>query len=285
MYTYEDVDIRYRDKLHNKLYMKLALQIYGQLRTFKECMPSILNFINYYNEDFDVFLFIDDSHSKDYITMNSNTNYSEENIQMLEDLLLKSRIKRILYVRDMKTDDIVFEDCMVQHYLNIHNKFTSKHGNVDMNIFAPRLMYRKYLLNEIRKEFEIQNNITYKYVIRTRFDIKTSLPVHVRFDYKHENTPVLCSDVLTISSPEFINIESLCGIAYPVTPTLCFDNNCDLIKEKYEKYKNWRGDKFWDRNWIFMPELNLRLFLLENGCSFIEAWWMPDRNYGFKIIR
>jgi hypothetical protein len=61
-----------------------------------------------------------------------------------------------------------------------------------------------------------------------------------------------------------------------------FNDECNVI---YEKYKDWRGDKFIYKNWIFMPELNQRLFLLENSCTFIEAWWEEPCKLGFKIVR
>lgn len=35
--------------------MHNALQIYGELRTFLECIPSILNFIDYSNIKYDLF--------------------------------------------------------------------------------------------------------------------------------------------------------------------------------------------------------------------------------------
>lgn len=265
--------------------MKLALQIYGQLRTFKDCIPNILNFIDYYNKDFDVFLFIDDGHSSDYTHINGYHNYSEQNVELLKHMLISERIKTIIYVKNMNETDIKIEQQLVDNYIGYHNKFEEKYGKLEMNIFTPRLFYRKYLLNEIRKTYETQNNITYDYIVRTRFDIKTCIPTDFTFEYIPKNVPVLCSDILTISSPEFMNIESLCGINYPITPKVCFDEDCKLIIEKYEKYKNWKGDKFWDNIWIFMPELNLRLYILEQGYTFIEAWWLNYRNYGFKIKR
>lgn len=265
--------------------MKLALQIYGQLRTFKECIPNILNFLDYNAKDFDVFLFIDDSHSSDYTQINGCHNYSEQNMELLKQMLISERIKTIIYVKNMNDTDIKIEQQLVDNYIECYNKFEEKYGKLEMNIFTPRLFYRKYLLNEFRKTYEKQNNITYDYIVRTRFDIKTSIPSDFTFEYIPENTPVMCSDILTISSPEFMNIESLCGLNYPVTPNVCFDENYKLNIEKYEKYKNWKGDKFWDKIWIFMPELNLRLYILEQGYRFIEAWWLNYRNYGFKIKR
>ena len=265
--------------------MKLALQIYGQLRTFKECIPNILNFLDYSAKDFDVFLFIDDSHSSDYTLVNGCHNYSEQNMELLKDMLISERIKQIIYVKNMNDADNKIEQQLVDNYIECYNKFEEKYGKLEMNIFTPRLFYRKYLLNEIRKTYEKQNNITYDYIVRTRFDIKTSISSDFTFEYIPENTPVLCSDILTISSPDFINIESLCGLNYPVTPNVCFDENYKLNLEKYEKYKNWKGDKFWDKIWIFMPEMNLRLYILEQGYTFIEAWWLDCRNYGFKIKR
>ena len=75
------------------------------------------------------------------------------------------------------------------------------------------------------------------------------------------------------------------GLHMPFSAQRLFTPNLELRQDMYEKYKNWKGDKFWQFNWVFMPELNYRLYLLEHNISFIEAWWLEPRNLGFSILR
>lgn len=262
--------------------MKLALQLYGQLRTFIKSLPSLLKFIDYYNKDYDVFLLIDKSHQASYV-INSISNYSEDNMKILEDILIKGRIKCIKYTDEMTEIQKLTENNINSEYNNLWSKFEEKYGNITKNDFVCALKYRTYLLNNIRLEYEQNNYIQYDYVVRSRFDFATT--VDMVYNISKETTPVLFSDALTIATPEFVNKESELGLHYPFTPNCLYDNKYELLSEKYKKYENWRGDKFIDKNWIFMPELNQRLFLLENSYTFIEAWWETPCNYGFKIIR
>lgn len=244
-----------------------ALQIYGQLRTFKESLPSLLRFIDFHTKEYDVFLFIDKCGQ-----------CTSENIDYLH-TLFQHKVKVIQYVQD---HDISMETGIKENYDTLWKKFNAKMGNVTHNGFVCSLKYRTYLLNQLRLNYEAQHNITYEYIVRSRFDYGTSW--NGVYSINETTTPMMCSDCLTIAKPEFVNKESELGLHYPFTPTCLFDENCEIV-EKYEKYKDWRGDKFIDRNWIFMPELNQRLFLLEQSMSFIEAWWEEPCNYGFRIIR
>ena len=262
--------------------MKYALQLYGQLRTFATSLPSLLKFIDYYNNNYHVYLFIDKGQQNSYI-INSNPNYSEENMKLLESILIKERIKSIIYTDQMSKEECDKEYTIKCEYDILWSKFEKKYHNITRNEFVCALKYRTYLLNNMRIEYEKKHTISYDYIVRSRFDYASSTPII--YNISKETTPILFSDALTIGSPEFVNKESELGLCYPFTPRCLFDDNCNLLKDKYKKYENWRGDKFIDKQWIFMPELNQRLFLLENSYRFIEAWWEIPCNYGFKIVR
>lgn len=255
--------------------MKNALQIYGELRTFVECVPTILKFINFENIDYDVFLFIDDKGKS------KNNNFNEENCKKLFEMLKHENLKVVKLVSEMSNEEISHEDCLYNKYISSFSDFTKKYPQFIKNEFVPRLMYRKFLLNKYRIEYERSNNITYDFIIRTHFDIKNNSNNVISF----EKTPIMCSDVLTIASPDFTNKEMETGLHMPFSAQRLFTPNLELRKDMYEKYKNWKGDKFWQYNWVFMPELNYRLYLLEHNISFIEAWWLEPRNLGFSILR
>lgn len=175
------------------------------------------------------------------------------------------------------------ENKLSAEYQRLWEKFNNKHGDIVKDDFTTALLYRKKILNDIRVQYEKTHNVTYDYVVRTRFDWATTLTSVYEFNEK--TTPILFSDALTIAKPDFVNTESELGLVFPFTPKCLFDDECNVMYDKYEKYQDWRGDKFIYKNWIFMPELNQRLFLLENSRTFIEAWWEEPCNLGFKIVR
>lgn len=265
--------------------MKLALQIYGELRTFEKSIPTLLHFLSYKNRDFDVFLLIDRSGMRGHNPNNKN-NYSEANILKLKNLLGESNIKKLIFYDELDNyhENEEKEKKLANNVLSLWNKVNSVYGHIIHWPFVCNLFNRYYILNNIRKEYEKKNNITYDYVIRTRFDFGTTYDKP--FVFNENTTPVMCSDALIIGNPEFMNHVCNATFNFPLIPKVFFDENGRFIQgEKYEKYKNWRGDKFWQPQWIFAPELNLRLELLEKNIHFIEAWWLEPCNYGFKLIR
>ena len=267
--------------------MKFALQIYGQLRTFEKTLPTLLNFIDYYNNDYDVFLFIDpnESDNKCEGLLHDKcpvSNYSEENIIKLKKILIEDRIKILKYTTEMSADEISYDTKQSNDMVNLWRKYNSKYGNIVLSYFAASLAYRKYLLNNIRINYENLNNIKYDYIVHTRFDFGTTYKN--KYTINETTTPVLFSDCIAIGNTEFINKNAEIGLYYPVTPKILFDENCNLIHEKINKYENFRGDKFWEKHWIFMPELNQRLYLLENSYNYIDAWWETPCNYGFTTF-
>ena len=78
----------------------------------------------------------------------------------------------------------------------------------------------------------------------------------------------MCSDIFVVGTPEFINEEANVATMFPLTPNVFFDKNLNLIEEKCNKYKDMKGDKFWDNIWIFMPELNI-LWLNPRNLDFL----------------
>jgi hypothetical protein len=268
--------------------MKYALQIHGQLRSFEYALPTLLHFIQYSKYDYDVFLFINRGKTENFqyndgSCLHTDANFNEENLNKLLSMLQNERIKCIRYTSDMSESEKQFEKQKLEEYQSLWSKFNAKYGEVSKHDVGPALIYRRYLLNNMRIDYERKHNLFYDYVVQTRFDYGTSYMKP--YDINPSTTPIMFSDCLTIGTSEFINKESECALYWPITPTLLFDEQQNLILEKYRKYENWKGDKFIEKHWMFMPELNIRLFLLENSYNFIEAWWEEPCNYGFTRIR
>lgn len=266
--------------------MKYALQIYGELRSFERCIPQVLKFLSYDINNFDVFLLIDRKGGKSHNPRNKN-NYSTENINKLKIMLGESKIKKLIFFDELENINEINkkEETMTNEVNKLWREINQVYGGITNWPFVCNLLYRHYLLNNIRNEYEKENKITYDYVVRTRFDFGTTYDKP--FIFSKETTPVMCSDAMIIGNPTFI--DTLCDATFnfPLIPKVIFNknNNYKIRPEKYEQYKNWRGAKFWEKIWIFAPELNIRLELLEKNIDFIEAWWLEPCNYGFKMIR
>ena len=117
---------------------------------------------------------------------------------------------------------------------------------------------------------------------------------NIKYNINENTTPLMCSDILTIAKPEFINIEQNIGKEhFPFTPQVFFDLDYNIkpeISNKYANYSKEHGNEFLQNIWIFMPELNYRLYVLEHNLQFIEGWHQGGTsdfpyNYGFRAIR
>ena len=231
--------------------MKNALQIYGEFRCFEKCLPDILHYIDYSNNDFDVFI----------LTQKNSKTYSIENLNKIENLLGKDNIKDMKYIEGYPKEILDKEDTLVKEYMNLLYKFAKNFKNLSANGFVTRLWYRRYLNNQMRIEYENKNNIKYDYVVRTRFDIGFNSDIKYKIDYS--NAPFFYYDLLSIASPEIINIESQLGLEFPITPKYMYNQHLELDYNKpYMKELINKGCNH--PKWIFMSENNLYLYLIIN---------------------
>ncbi len=260
--------------------MKLALQIYGQLRTFKTCIPSLLDYISYNDHDVDVFLLI----NKD-----QDSNYSVDNISILKNMLGESNIKVLKYVDEMTDDDVNTEIKLTNEYYKLVTKFTKTNNiNYVYNNFVNKQFYRKYVINRLRNEYQEANNIKYDYVVRSRFDYGRRNPGK-KFNFNDDFNAVVWPDTQEIAKPEFIDRLVKIAFEFPVTPKIIYNDDCQIRKDKYEEHKKKDNpemgkDKFqfWDQGWVFMPEMNQILYCKENNLKYIYAGHRGD---GFDTIR
>jgi hypothetical protein len=234
--------------------MKYALQIYGEFRCFEKCIEDILYFIDYYNKDFDVFI----------LTQKNSSTFSYENLKKIKDILGEDRIKMINFIEDYSESIMKEENILVNNYFDVYNKFILLHQeNVySSNEFVTRLWYRRNLNNDMRIAYEKLTNTTYDYVVRTRFDIGFIDNKQV-FEY---SVPLyILPDIITISSPDIINIESSLYKGFPFTPIFMYDNYYKLkdnnrINYMFNTLNNFKMSVIHPK-WVFMSEVNLLLYL------------------------
>lgn len=132
---------------------KIAICISGYLRTFEECYPTILKNII---QDNDVDIFI---HTYDKI---GNSSGWRSPIDFSEDInwnFLES-IPYIKVIATQKWDDIKYQ---FEKFRNIVPYVTN------INTIGC-IFYKIYMCNQLRKQYEIENNIKYDLIIRMRGD-------------------------------------------------------------------------------------------------------------------
>lgn len=236
--------------------MKFALQIYGEFRCFEKCLQDILYFINYYNKDFDVFI----------LSQKESQTYNEENLNKIKKILGEKNIKVFKFIEDYSKEILEKENMLQKKYLDTYKKFKNHNKtNYTINGFVTRLYFRRWLNNKIRKKYEEENNITYDFIVRTRFDISFNHKSEKNiFDYT--KTPFFSFDTMSIAKPTLINIESELGLVYPYIPNNFFDEKVNKIevtdKEILKRWPNCNKDIF-NNAWVFMPEINLKIYLFD----------------------
>lgn len=244
-----------------------SLILFGQLRTFKQCLPTILNYIDYYNKPFDVFLFID---------KNNDKNYNEENMLHLNNILFSDRIKIIKYTDQMSQDEIKCENDLINKY-NKTSQNIKKYFNlssITTNNFVTKLYYRRYLLLTYVSDYCQQNNVHYDNCILTRFDIKLSDEKYMFYEKKNTNDLSIIFDILFSGNLLTLLKIFQFSFEYFAMYDICLTKN----KESLNNILNNIHNKVLDenelnkiyKNWLCMPEMNFNVYLIKNNIKFTK---------------
>lgn len=132
---------------------KIAICISGYLRTFEECYPSILKNII---QDNDVDIFI---HTYNKIGNSSGWRHP---IDLSEDININflETIPNIKMIEIENWDNIKYK----------FDKFKKIQPNItNINVIAT-IFYKIFMCNQLRKKYEVENNIKYDLIIRMRGD-------------------------------------------------------------------------------------------------------------------
>lgn len=133
--------------------MKIAVCLSGQPRTIKYAVPSILNF---FSEGYEYDFFC---HAWNYNTYKRRNDNALPGVQPVY----------------WDNDEIVENDELTESISLLHPKKFAIHGknrlNINENFPWYSLFYSVMYANHLKKQFEIENNFRYDFVIRTRFDL------------------------------------------------------------------------------------------------------------------
>ena len=157
---------------------KIAICLSGYLRTFKECYPSILKNVIQDN-DCDIFI-----HTYDKIGLSKGWIKPDTGEILTEPLNVRPATVGYVEFRPKLIENIDIEFLenipqikivVVEKLEDIKNKFVQKFTNRNISIFSnideiANVLYKIYKCNELKKQYEKENNFIYDVVIRTRGD-------------------------------------------------------------------------------------------------------------------
>lgn len=222
--------------------MKVALYFYGLFRKYQKALPALLSNILYDELDYDVFILP---------TKNESSDNDKEKVF---EILGKDKVKFFSYMEDMPEDVRNEEQRIINDYIDKKDNISKKYDIVCFHKPSiPRILYRKKVLNDMRKQQELSSGIKYDWIIMTRFDIftkdtkleilrKPPIPLQLRAS----------SDLLSLSSPEVMDIETDFIYSFPDIEFFDHDNMS-------------RSDIHFCAKWCFAPEHSYVMYLKKNG--------------------
>lgn len=278
---------------------RIAIQLYGHLRTYKETYASLFEKVINANvkDGYKVDIFL---HTWNTLNeSNSRCGYTNDDLVKVFDQAKKNEIEKIYKPKKILFDtqkDI--ENKKIKHLLSEkEGKTTYAQSNRLYNMY-----YSMFKSNELRKEYEKENNITYDFIIQTRPDI--SFKNHFNIDeiiehsskrkyifkglnglsYSDDSFPLFIGfwadfpDVASVEpSSVWGNDLLLCSI-----PTIMdkVNNLVNRLDEELDK-GFWNHESFfinWIRNndikiqllpYIMKRDFNLELFKTENNIKYL----------------
>lgn len=147
--------------------MKVAIQLFGHMRTFRECSPSLFSkLIQYY--DCDIFI-----HTWSDINYNNEINNPSSDNQQEQ---LQQDIHDIYQPKFLKIEK--------QSYFNSEVLLSPDHMLKDQGFLSTpndgitHMLYSMHAVNGLRETYQNQHNISYDYIVFIRPDIL----LHEKFD-------------------------------------------------------------------------------------------------------
>lgn len=217
---------------------RIAIELYGLTRSYEAAFDSffsnVLQPLYYLNYSVDIFIHTwSESDSNDITWHNPNGenrgNSMGEN--QFRDIIEKYRPKNIIVDKPLDIPkDIIVEEKLGNHTRS-YNSLVS-------------CFYSRYKVNELRKEYEKENNINYDFVILTRFDVSFDKPFNHEYylgvyrDYC--KIPANRNAVFTACAPFKMGHMAESDIIECCTDIIMYSSpaTTDIITGFYEDLKN-----------------------------------------------
>jgi hypothetical protein len=246
--------------------MRIAIQIFGELRSFKINMKSNLESIKkiFDNNQVDVFILF-------------NKFPSEEDIEYIKNSFNKFNCHNI-FLHEIG----IISKKEIELQTN-YEQFSNYKGKYN---FTANMWYRRYMLNNIRKDYENKNNIVYNSVLFTRLFDTVIIEINELdfIDKMDTNVLYIGLDTFFYGDPEIINKVFEFGNIFPL----------------YDDYI-WDDIKFFELCYDFFPNTyiiidrhtmcsevqllyylfinNIKLFMINIPVSLIENKLLINRDY------
>lgn len=193
--------------------MRIALCLSGFVRNFKESYKYLLDNLIY-----------DEQHEYDFFVHTYNKIGNTKSWQY--DIELGDEISESEIIELYKPKKIVIEDTNNIKLIELSkNIILSKNisGGFSVDPLRSLAMFRKiYLCNELKKQYELEYNFKYDYVIRCRFDLR--LNKKINFDENDIN-------YLNVSYSPYLNIGD-------IEPNMINDSFAYSSSINMDKYSN-----------------------------------------------
>lgn len=141
--------------------MKVAIEFYGHLRTFRNAYPTIISHLINQFDNPDIFIHTWSKTDHSNITWHNLDGLNRGNSTSNEDIVFLNEI--------YKPKEILVEDQIVldeERYFEMIMTENKTPLSMIKNVF-----YTKWRVNELRKEYQRKNNIEYDFVIQSRLDL------------------------------------------------------------------------------------------------------------------
>jgi hypothetical protein len=152
--------------------MKIAICLSGFLRTWEYSKPSFLkNLIQ--DHDCDLFIHTYKQNYFEYSSQREDIIYSEEEIMsMFEGFNVRSIVieDRDLIKTTIEEDSRKYEN--INNYkIQIKESSSNKNNYVNLGIRIYDQLRKLHLCNELRKDYQKNNDVKYDFIVKTRFDM------------------------------------------------------------------------------------------------------------------
>ncbi|MDW6002193.1 hypothetical protein [Vibrio mangrovi] len=248
--------------------MKVAIQLYGHLRTFEKCAVYLKEHIlDYY--DCDVFI-----HTWDTTEHVSKSWYDES---------VKSSVIPVDEYILNKIDDLYSPRKIKIETQNLFNEPESygTHEEIQISLQGLKYMlYSQYQVNNLRLEYEKENGIVYDYVVMIRPDVMPFLKLDFNlyqpeFEYnKNISIHFLINSELFFISDKVFNYPLVSDVYYFSTP-----GNMNKITSVFERFDYFYKDivSIFPKN-VENPEVSFFESIIQNGV-------IPRQYLGYFAIK
>lgn len=206
--------------------MKIAVQLFGHLRTYERCAPALReNLLEQY--DVDVFI-----HTWDTVDHSSPTWHGQNDMNgsRLVDATMTTNIERLYSPKAISIES---------QNLFTEPGFFGTHNEIKTSLEGMKYMlYSQQKVNQLRREYASSNGISYDYVLVTRPDILLVSKVDFSM-YEAEFRYYESSSIHFINNPDW-NLVCNKYVQYPRKSDLLFfsrPENIDIISSNFSKFE------------------------------------------------